>query len=109
MYYNYNYSVAADLGYEAVMADPSLVPGDNTTIACSKRFFDDGYHTIVTEVLSYIILIHFLCRVELLISFILATTVCLSKNSSNFQNLIFSGIWFAKTFGYQQPPFLRLK
>ena len=51
VYYNYDYSVAADLGYEAVMADPSLVPGDNTTIACSKRFFDDGYHTVVTEVL----------------------------------------------------------
>ena len=54
MYYNYDYSVAADLGYEAVMADPSLVPGDNTTIACSKRFFDDGVSSVAVEVILFL-------------------------------------------------------
>ena len=47
---NYNYTSAAELGFELSMMDPSLVGGGNLSKSCSARDFDPSVHSFVTEV-----------------------------------------------------------
>ena len=49
---DYNYEAAAALGYEAAMANASLLLTTNDTLACPARSFNHSQHrhTFVTEV-----------------------------------------------------------
>ena len=51
-YYDYNYSLAAKLGYDAVHNDTQLFPiPDTATQTCEKRMFEEHAQTIVSEVI----------------------------------------------------------
>lgn len=49
--YDYNYTLAASIGFEAAMADTNrLHEGPMTTTTCTTRYFNTTYSTTVTEV-----------------------------------------------------------
>lgn len=49
--YDYNYTLAASLGFEAAMADTDILhEGPRTTTACTARYFNATHSTTVTEV-----------------------------------------------------------
>ncbi|XP_018026663.1 organic cation transporter protein [Hyalella azteca] len=46
---SYDYGIAAQLGFEAVMEDTNVVPGGDMNETCSSLVFQDGIDSIVTE------------------------------------------------------------
>ena len=47
---DFNYSRAAELGFDEAMGNPSMVGGGENSIPCPARDFDPSVYSIVTEV-----------------------------------------------------------